>query len=413
MVWEGEEMALIGSIYIGGSEGKPETGEVFNSGIAFSLEVDSKITKLFTYDNDWEVEVCQGNQCIIARSKQILTDKQILSKGFELCQKTFDLLSIAGQGEMNINSPGDKYSILFNDDRQIILRYVSITDMGMSVNASLIVKDKDGNIIPELTKPPVNWIPAFRYYRLSQSSRDLYEAYRNLFLGLESMLIIICPKTKNEGERKWLSRALCEVNRKSPLLALVPKNCSDPVAYLVESQYDSIRLKLFHAKTKTILPYENFDPTVVLTAYENLLKLYLQIAIKYFDINRAGGVITYQGFKLMTNNIFKKPFTYYATGDPSVPTKEDVTITPLDFPIFSFDENKYEGEIRPGRALMVGVLTDSLLQIDVIHKLFSKVENTLFSISYIKDGIYPLGVNRLETHEIFRLINKSRPKTIF
>lgn len=160
-------MALVGSIYIGGSEGKPQTGEVFDSGIAFFLEADSKITKIFTYDNDWEVEVCQGNQCIIARSKQILTVEQILSTGFKLCQKSLDLLSVEGQGEMNIKSPVDEHAILFNSDRQIILRYVSTADMGMSVSASVIKQDKDGNIIPELPKPPVNWIPAFRYYRLS------------------------------------------------------------------------------------------------------------------------------------------------------------------------------------------------------------------------------------------------------
>jgi len=413
MVREGEEMALIGSIYIGGSEGKPETGEVFNSGIAFFLEVDSKITKLFTYGNDWEVEVCQENQCIIARSKQILTVEQILSTGFGLCQKSLDLLSVEGQGEMNINSPGDKYAILFNSDGQTILRYVSITDMGMSVSASVIKQDKDGNIIPEPAKTPVNWIPAFRYYRLSQSSRDLYDAYRNLFLGLESMLIIICPKTKRERGREWLLRALFEVNRKTPLSSLVPQNCSDPVAYLIKNQYDSIRCKLFHAKTKTVLPYETFDPTVVSTAYKTLLMLWRQIAIKYLGINRGGGVITYQGFKHMTDTVFKRQFIYYATSDPSVPTKEDVAITPLDFPVFSFDENKYEGEIGPGRALITSVLTKALMQIDVIHRLYSKVENTLFSISYIKDGIYPLGVNRLENHEIIRLINKRRPKTIF
>jgi len=62
---------------------------------------------------------------------------------------------------------------------------------------------------------------------------------------------------------------------------------------------------------------------------------------------------------------------------------------------------------------MTGVLTEALMQIDVIHRLCSKVENILFSVLYIKDGIYPLGVNRLENHEFFRLINKSRSKTIF
>jgi hypothetical protein len=407
-------MARIGSIYIGGSEGKTQTGEVFNSGIAFSLESDSKINKIFTFDNDWEVEVCQGNQNIVSRCKKNLTIEQILLTGFELCQKLLDLLSVEKQLEMNIKSPGDNYVLLFNNEGKTILRYVDTLDINVSISGvSLVQYDKDGNIIPQPPRPPVNWVPAFRYYRLSQSSRDLYEAYRNLFLGLESMLSIICPKARNEGEKKWLLRALNEINKKSSLSSLIPENPSDPVAYIIKTQYDSIRCKLFHAKINSILPYETLDPTIVSKAYERLLMVWRQIAKDYFGVNSEGGVMTYAGFKSIIDAGFKQLFVFCATADPSVPTKEDDAISPSGFPSFIFDENKYEGEIGPGRTLLTGVLSEALIQIDVIHKVCTQVDSKLISVSHIKDGIYPLGVNMFENYEILRLVNKSTPKAIF
>lgn len=404
-------MARIGSIYVGGKEGR-DSGEVFTSGIGFFLDSDSMISDLYFSKDDWEIELSQGNQCIVARSTKRFTVEQILSIGFDLCQKFLDLVSVEGKGDMTINSPGDRHIILFYNGDKVVLRYVSTTDLGIGMSVSVTKMDKDGNVIPDPPQPPVDWIPAFRYYRLSQTSRDIYEAYRNLFLGLESLLNIICPKAKSEGERNWLLRSLNLVNKKVPLGSLVP-HCNDPVAYLVGTQYDNVRCKLFHAKQKSVLPYEALNLNVMTSAYETLARLWRQIAIEYFAINRGGGVVTYQGFKYINDNVFGRGFEFCTTSDPSVPTKEDNSVSPLGYPVFTLHESEYMSEVEPGRVLLKGALISEVNKIEVIHRIFSRLENTLFSVSYIEDGLFPIGVDRFENYEFIRLVNKSTPKTIF
>ena len=378
-------MAQIGSIYLGGREGKPDTQEIFQSGIAFSLKEDSKVNELFLYNTVWEAEVKQGHKYIIARSRDTFTVDQILAIGFEACQHFLDLLSV----ERN-------------------------ADIKMTVGSCEVKQDKYGNIIPEQPKKiPPRWRPAFRYYRLSQTNNDLYEAYKNLYLGLESLLNIICQKGKHEHERDWLLRALNEVNNKTSLSKLVPPNTTDPVDYLVKTQYDEIRLKLFHAKNQNILPHENLNPTKVSDAYTTLLRLWQQIITNIFNVNVSSGVITYQGFKAMMDNVFGQGFFFYATSDPSVPTKEDVDVSPLNCPIYSFVDNKCEGEKSPGHILLSGVIYDELKKIDSIHRICLKIDETLYSVAFIKDGLLPIGVDKFENNEILRLINKNAPKTIF
>jgi hypothetical protein len=148
-------------------------------------------------------------------------------------------------------------------------------------------------------------------------------------------------------------------------------------------------------------------------AYERLLMVWRQIAKDYFGVNSEGGGMTYEGFKNAFDTLFQQQFVFCVTADPSIPTKGDVDVSPLGFPFFIFAENRYEGEITPGRILLTGVLGEALIQIDVIHRVCTQVDSKLISVSHIKDGIYPLGVNMFENYEILRLVNKSTPKTIF
>ena len=181
-----------------------------------------------------------------------------------------------------------------------MLRDVSLSDLPMDTSVEITLHDKRGNIIPEPPKPKVRWIPAFRYYRLSQASQDLFEAYRNLFLGFESVLNEICPKANNERETDWYKRALIDVNEKVPLSSFAPSGHSNPVAYLVGTLYEHNRCKLFHAKgQQNILPHNSPNPISVADAYETLIGLWRQIASEYYNIPRGGGVVTYGGFKTL------------------------------------------------------------------------------------------------------------------
>ncbi len=73
--------------------------------------------------------------------------------------------------------------------------------------------DADGNLVPPVPTPPLAWHESLRYFRLSQTTDDLFDAYRNAYLALESILSSIAPQRTdaagkvNEGESGYLKLA--------------------------------------------------------------------------------------------------------------------------------------------------------------------------------------------------------------
>ncbi|MFM9966020.1 MAG: hypothetical protein ACKV2Q_32970 [Planctomycetaceae bacterium] len=94
--------------------------------------------------------------------------------------------------------------------------------------------------VPATTQIPHH--ASFRFYRLSQLTEDLFDAYRNAYLALECLVSDISPKVSSESEVNWLKRVLS-----GPLSAGVSVGMS--VDATVDELYGWGRLPLFHAKT--------------------------------------------------------------------------------------------------------------------------------------------------------------------
>jgi hypothetical protein len=250
---------------------------------------------------------------------------------------------------------------------------------------------------------------------LSQASQDIFEAYRNLFLSLEALLNRIRPKLPRESERTWLKNALSEVAAKVKLANHTPKSITDPIEYFMKNQYEDIRCRLFHAKyPDALLPHEELNPTDVMAAYEVLLRLWRDISETYFQVPRAGGVFTYQGFKLLMDGAFKRPLSLQFTEDNSPAQKEDTQVSPLGLTTFEFEQSKYWGETKPGIVSWQGDI--SLLDIHSklsIHRVCSLVDKTLMNVDFIRDGLSPSGADIFQTYQSMRLLNRGQPKLTF
>jgi hypothetical protein len=59
------------------------------------------------------------------------------------------------------------------------------------------VRDKKGNVVSPVLSPPRHHI-AFRFFRLAQTSDDLFDAYRNMYLAFEALLSTKHPKPAAE-----------------------------------------------------------------------------------------------------------------------------------------------------------------------------------------------------------------------
>lgn len=410
-------MARLGDVYIGGEEIPQGTPQYFPCGVVFSLENKSEVNQIMeTDDFKWQIEIKKDYSSIIVRSRGPLNYDDIVKYGFEQAQRFLDILAVKMVGIFNIKSPETNNISVYQDETgNFVLRHFSIGSLNIATAFSVEVRDKDGNLKPSPPVPEPTWTWGFRYYRLSQDSQNIFEAYRNLFLSLEAILNEICPKQPREREEGWLKRALSTISGKVDYSHHVPSGVGQPIDYLFRTQYKNIRCRLFHAKFPyALLPQSELNPTDVLTAYDVLIRLWQDIAQKYFNVPSKGGVVTYQGFKWLMDKTFSKSLSLCFTEDDSPPKNEDTAVSPLGRDVFFFTEASYLSQTQPGFVAWQGKLSPLDLYRDKkIHRICTKLDDTLLNVTFIDEGLTPAGVNIFETYQSMSLVNKNQPKTRF
>lgn len=411
-------MAKIGDIWLGGKEPEAPNSEHFPSGIAFFLLVKgkSKIDYIWeSQDSQWQVELKQNHAFAVARSRNPQAYKNLVDSGLEQIQCCLDIIAAKKLGILVLDHPEKDHIALFQRNEETVLRHFSNVRLGVETSVSVEVRDKEGNIKPSDPIPEPIWTPAFRYYRLSQASQDIFEAYRRLFLALEALLGIIRPKLKGEKEREWLEDAFSKVVTRPQVAKSILATIKDPIKYFMEKQYTNIRCRLFHAKpTYDLLPQKELNPADVQIAYKELLQIWRAIAIEYFQVPVGGSVITYVGFKWWMDKLFRGPLSLHFTEDSSPPQADDTQVSPLGLTTFEFEQPTYLSETKPGVVSWQGEI--SLLDIHKhlsIHRVSSLVNKRLFNTAFIPDGLSPSGADIFQTYQSIFLVNLSQPKMTF
>jgi len=410
-------MASIGSIFLGSKSVADATllGNV-NSSIAFLLDNDSPIDYVYKdKEYGWIVEVKKGCQSIVARSVKIYDKDDILMIGFELAQRALDLLAVEKNVFNLIPAPADSYIILFVRQNELVLQSVDALNLPLKVSIKCEVYDKDGRHVPPQALPPSVWSPQLRYYRLSQTSHDLYESYKNLFLSFESLLNSICPRQKPEAEKKWFERSLGVIDAKVNLQQFAPPNVADYIPYIVDKQYVQTRCRLFHGKGE--LPATcggTISPKLVSESFNSLLAIWREIARNYLPINFEGeSVVTYEGFKMMMGKVFANKLSVAYSEDSTLPSQDDTVVSPAGNLVFYFDSVEYLGETSLGHvAFLATQKMDLASKYASIHRTCTFIEDTLYSVGFNKDGITPDGVDVFENLQALRLINADCQKMV-
>ena len=144
---------------------------------------------------------------------------------------------------------------------------------------------------------PTSWHPSMRYFRLSQSTTDLFDAFRNLYLALESILSTLDPvRIRPDGrsaerEGAWLKRALATAEQHllthNPayhlgryLTPASPATGAPGVDAVMLDLYASVRTTVFHAKNgrAVALPQHEPDRAAIADALARYSRFYLDLA---------------------------------------------------------------------------------------------------------------------------------------
>lgn len=408
-------MARTGNLFIAGAD---ELDGVYKCGISYTLSQKVPVSFIYnTKDGNWQVEFSADSTNVVARTTHEITYDKTQSDGFSAIQEALDVLSVKGIVSASLAEPGRSSVCVYSDDGKAVLSVYSLFDFPMGMHVEVTQIDASGNEVKSAPPPEPIWNESFRYYRLSQCSNDLFDAYRNLFLAFEALLNSACKKKRSEREGDWLDRALAAVNARASLAHFTPTGNEDPVSYIIKSQYKDVRCKLQHAKfPEAQLPHADPTPQDVKQAYSELVRIWRHIAGTYFSVPTGGGVITYVGFSKMMENEFHANTTVHYTTDKAPPQIDDTKVSPSGAPSREFGVSMYAGQVKPGVVRIIGregVVDNPDRYRIPIHRVCIATSAALFGVTYVESGLLVSGVDEWECIHDLRLINSTQPRVEF
>ena len=163
---------------------------------------------------------------------------------------------------------------------------------------------------------PVVWHESMRFFRFAQTSSDLFDAFRNLYLALESILNHICPMQLNasgkpaEREGVWTIRALREAELRLQgkfkgitLSQYLPAGTyPDPPQAVFDELYVDVRTQIFHAKAGRpfLIPQDQVERHKVVDAIARYAALYSDLAENEFGARFLRSGLGQAGFAALS-----------------------------------------------------------------------------------------------------------------
>ncbi|MDI6452360.1 hypothetical protein [Peloplasma aerotolerans] len=261
----------------------------FRIAILFFLKKKSHIT----YSSDieienltWSVKTFKDNYAICATTNGSKKSKKAYyESGYKAIQRFLDVVCLIKKPAMSIDyDTKEQVSFyMINTPEHRSLEIYSRDYLKFDANIEFEIRDLDGNLIE--SKIEATYYPAVRYLRMSQLSDSLLDAYRYLFLSVESAINVYSPHTKNK-ENEWFGDVLEHANIKSKNPLVYSEGIKK---HFIKNHYTKIRNKLFHSKGKMILPFDNYDMSMLYDAYIDLFDICAMIFEVHFNQNIRGG----------------------------------------------------------------------------------------------------------------------------
>ena len=239
-------------------------------GAAFLLRAPAKVSATIEHSAGL-VQLVSGSPCLTVALNEMVAPDAVRDECWRVAQEALDVRA-ATHREAYATKDGERNFISWQAEADgYALSIIDTIQARWQMQAELTVHSAPGAPPPPPPPPPVQHHPALRYYRLSQLTDDLFDAFRNAYLALEYLISEVSPKGRSESEQSWLTRVLA-----GPLAPVIPGDID--VTAFVKSVYKFGRLPLFHAKSDTTiyLPH-GAERSAVLNTLETLQRLLASI----------------------------------------------------------------------------------------------------------------------------------------
>jgi hypothetical protein len=252
------------------------------SGAAFLLNKPVKQPLCLELPDGWTVAL-SGHYAIARKPEKLAGYKETRDAAYTAAQQGLDLFSLERAANKGIRDAETEHLTWWPEPCGQVLRATYIDLFGMEANAKVVIQRADGTEPPP--RPLPRWHESARLYRLSQVAADLFDAYRNLYLALESILDLVRPQnvpgSPLDPEGVWFRRALADAHARVNLTQFAPRGSVDVVADLYQDIYKDTRNMMFHAKASrsSFLPQRSESEKIaVREAVVKLAHVYRRIA---------------------------------------------------------------------------------------------------------------------------------------
>ena len=274
-------------------EGIRLTGEGRACGCVLMLQASPVVSRVVNLPQGAEVEVRSGVPAVVVRGISATDHESVMVQGPELANRALDLLAMGGVATLALADVWSCHVAWWPASEATVVRIWSSAARTMKVQAAAVVRGPDGAVRSAGTGINPEWHASMRYLRMSEITDDLYDAFRNVYLALESLLNRLQPRTPGEREGPWLRRALTWVHETAGLETYLAAPAGDPVQAIYDELWTEVRNSIFHAKDplRSFLPQDLARRAQVADAKDRYVQLYLDLAYREFGSRfPAGGV---------------------------------------------------------------------------------------------------------------------------
>lgn len=251
---------------------------------------------IFPLPDGAEVVIPATSRYIVVRNCAGADFDEVHERAREVANRGIDIYFGQGGRPLVLAHQDSTYMVGWNSSFGNTLRIVGRNLLSTRFRAKVVeVRDADGNVVVQSAPPPKVWHESLRYYRVSEASTDLYDSFRNLYLAIECLLSDVVPPIMrangNEGDSKWLQRALREVGQTVDLRPYTAASPKAPHNAIHHELYENLRTAIFHAKTgrATWAPQDWSSRAMIVAARVRYAWMFRALASQYFDIRYPAG----------------------------------------------------------------------------------------------------------------------------
>lgn len=285
-------------------DGTYKSGAVFllsnKADIIFSKDY-SKIIK------NWMISIEDKSKLIVAKTKRKIKPNKIHEVAYNAVQEFLDCISV----EINhFNSLKNhlNYIIWYEETSNTILEINSRSTINIKSGTQVRIKPIDKRKKERILKNEIKtYHSALRYFRLSRTTSDFIECFRNQYLAFEQLLSSISQKSNKGREWEWISRVLNISKKKYEIAKILSCNVTD-ISTTFKSKIYSIRLELFHAKKNQshYLPGDLIRKREVINSLHLIEMINWLLIDEHYNTTFSRGGVLLNGLQSIVTNFCSK-----------------------------------------------------------------------------------------------------------